>query len=502
MMLCNEKMLNFLIVGKSASCTTMALYLKDELGGKSNQIFSFDRDQLPIEEIFNSSYPNESQADSAEATKSIDFKRAQVFNTDPGRQLAGALVQEYERRNEPHSLLFHDNLHANQMLWNMVQDYLIERQITWIVFLNQPIELTEIILYQVAEALEKKTLILSHSIVHNRFFSYQSLTDFGNYELADQSTDSNVLNNRDVIELENNILNDADCQGLTLPAVVRTILFLLRKRSIRLFDPLYVVRQARHLHDAPTNMKDWHDPFAKFFFVKRSAYFEFFTSGADVESILSRRFVYFPLQPLKELYSEILFNRYSDQLLAIERLSVIIPDDCTIVVKDDEIGSSEYLSPMFFHRLRRITNVVRVSSCVNSRPLLEYCELLATVNSANGWTALNLGKKSLVFGKPWYWKLPGVHRYHDGISYQNILKSDFTHADLIRQVNILFTRSHCGDLNSIGKESAAELETTDLENHATGIAKVISRLIFNHTETSFRSTEQSESLASHSERSD
>ena len=124
----------------------------------------------------------------------------------------------------------------------------------------------------------------------------------------------------------------SSCQVTNQSDVLRVVRFLLRVRSFRLFDPVYIIRRARHLHDAPLQIENWRDEFAKFFYCSRTAYFEFFTSEYD-EKITNQSFVYFPLQTLSSLNSEILINRYSDQLLAIEQLSKLLPTNFKIIVK-------------------------------------------------------------------------------------------------------------------------------------------------------------------------
>ena len=89
----------------------------------------------------------------------------------------------------------------------------------------------------------------------------------------------------------------------------------------------------------------------------------------------------------------------------------MLPQKYKILVKNDPNQDSDYLTPMFFHRIKRICNVVRLPSYVNSEQLIDSSEFVATVSSQEGWEALTKGCRVLVFGKPWYRKLPGAYGY-------------------------------------------------------------------------------------------
>ncbi len=478
-----------LIVGKSDDNAEILRQLKKESLHHSAQVLVFDQSDLAIEKIYDSTYPHHNYSHYSSVVEPSHCNYPLTFNTDPGSQLANALVQEYERGKDGNILLFHDNLHANQMLWNLLQNHLVEQKIDLIVFFNWPTALVDLLLYQVAKALRIETLILTPAIFPKRFFSLRSLHDFGDYETFVEVT------KQEISHLKGNTIpadmtQQKSTSRLTLANAIKVVLFLLEIRSIKLFDPVFVLSRARHLHDAPPNRNDWRDPFAKFFFQKKHAYFEFITQDCDITSQLQHKYVYFPLQPLRELYSEILLNQFSDQLLAIEQLSRFIPSHYKIMVKDSDVEHSDYLTPMFFHRLRRISNVVHIPRCMNTQQLLENCEIFATVNSQLGWNALNLDKKVLVFGKPWYWKFPGVHIFKNELSYEEVVESHFTNLEVNDQINILFSKSHDGNLHPDDMQSSAQTHAIGIEKNAEIVANQIIKLIFNRADTSFRSSER------------
>ena len=89
------------------------------------------------------------------------------------------------------------------------------------------------------------------------------------------------------------------------------------------------------------------------------------------------------MQP--DMTTSSLGGRYSDQILAIEWLIKIIPNDCIVYVQESPKQTGKLRSPMFFHRLRRINNVKIVPSCASTHDLIDKAEFVATVTGTVGW---------------------------------------------------------------------------------------------------------------------
>ena len=448
----------------------------------SSSIYFFDPSIIRTEDIFD---PKDSSFDVNQSNKSSSCVKpefSKVLNADLKQQLASALIQENERSGESRQLLFHDILHANHMIWNLIQQYLFERIIDAIVFLHKPTSLIEAILYQVARALDKKVLLLTGENLKEIFFSFNSLGECGEY---DQECRNSIGLNCDLsqsLSLSGDQQGKLSCEGITILNIVKVMAFLIRVRSFRLCNLAYVLRRAKHLHDAPLSSKDWRDPFAKFFSCSRTAYFDFITSCQNINTVLGNRYVFFPMQSLGTLTSEFLFNKYSDQLLAIEQLAKIIPKDCSIVINHCSEGAPDYLTPMFFHRIYRIPNVVRVHSCVDSEQLIDKCEIMATVSSPQGLRALLKGKKVIVFGRPWYCRMPGTYSFNNELTYEHILSSTYERDRFDQEINKLLVKSHVGSLNSNAPSLSSKLTP---EENARLISKTIFDLLFGHIQTTF-----------------
>ena len=453
----------------------------------SLQIHLFDNTRFNSENMSDSESESELNESNTSNTK-IQYKNFE-HNVGVGRQLATALIHDVDLRvnkgcpeSRDNKLSFHEKLHRNQTLWYSVQQYLIKHEIDSVVFSSNPQGLPELVLYQVSKARKIDVLILYQSPFLDRFFSYGSIPDCGNY-------DNNVNCSTDYLNSKNEILTNRKheqnyCQETNVSDFFKILSFLLKVRSLKLFDPMYILKHAKHLHDAPTNTAHWIDPFANFFYCKPTAYFEFLTNRYAYNTDQSQKFVYFPLQSLAELNSEIIDNQFGDQLLALERLALLVSIDCTIYIKNNPSRDSDYLTPMFFHRVKRIPNVVRLPSCIQSEQLIDNSIFVATVSSEEGWKALSRGKSVLTFGKPWYRKLPGAFEYYEGIEYSEITQSELSEAIYVRHINRLLAHSHIGRLYSKDKYNAINSKNAD---NAKCVAETILELVSGKSRPTFQS---------------
>lgn len=376
-----------------------------------------------------------------------------VSNLDLDERLATVLIQDSDfdiNNSLPDSssinLSFHEKYQRYQILRNLLQKQIIQNEIDSVVFLTTPKGLSDIILYQVSKTLEIDVLILCQSPVSDRFFSYSAIPDCGNYN-KDIPISTELIQSNEEISIKRKKKHvPIKFQKSNASNFFKICKFLLNIRSIKLLNPLYALKHAKHLHNAPVNIAAWKDPFAKFFYCESTAYFEFLTNHHADKIDLNQKFVYFPLQPLSELHAQILDNQFGDQLVALEQLANFVPKDCKIFIKGGLDRDADYLTPMFFHRINRIHNVIRIPSCVASEQLIDGSTFIATVSSDEGWEALNKGKNVLVFGKPWYRKLPGAYEFCDEFEYVEVAESKIDHSDFLRQINCLFSQSNTGRL--------------------------------------------------------
>lgn len=462
-----------LVIGSSHSNKVLLRNLEGLAQQNSAHIEYLDSSESNFDKVLDAG--NQTASAGSENSHSIDRNQGEMLNFDREKLFAAVLIQDTDNDNDlEEKLPFHENIHRNQILWYSFQEYLLQNEIDSVVFLAMPEGSNELILYQAAKAQNVDVLILYQSPFSNQFFSFRSIQDCGNYDKNAESTADVRYSEENTSTKRTHQHSQSNRQDSKSSDILKIFRFLLKARSSKLLNPAYILRRAKNLQDAPVEFGLWKDPYAKFFYCKSVAYFEFFTSNHTSKIDLKEKFVYFPLQSLADLHTELLISRFGDQLLALERLASMLPKEYKIFVKSDQLRNSDYLTPMFFHRIKRIQNVVRLPSCFGVAQLIDHSEFVATVNSKDGWEALSRNKKVLVFGHPWYRNLPGAHRYHDDFEFSEITEPVFSNSDFQRQLNCLIDQSHSG-----------QLDTTN-ENQLR-VAKTIYDLVFNRINVTFQS---------------
>ncbi len=143
-----------------------------------------------------------------------------------------------------------------------------------------------------------------------------------------------------------------------------------------------------------------------------------------------KKFVYFPLHLQPELSTMTLGGKFVDQMLTIECLRALLPDDWWIVVKENPKQTAYARGALFFARLVKIPNVVYMGKKADTFDLIKKSEFCATVTGTAGFEALAFGKRVLVFGQAVYRNFPGVIQYRDGLTFDDVMSVSFSHADL------------------------------------------------------------------------
>ncbi len=135
---------------------------------------------------------------------------------------------------------------------------------------------------------------------------------------------------------------------------------------------------------------------------------------------LTRKYVYFGLHFQPEVTIFPLGGDYSDQLLAIERISEMLPDDVVICVKENPKQSYVMREKLWFDRLSRIDKVQLVPYGTNTYDLINNSIFSATIEGTIGWEAIRLCKPVLIFGYAWYRNFEGVFMYSKELQYDEI----------------------------------------------------------------------------------
>ena len=145
--------------------------------------------------------------------------------------------------------------------------------------------------------------------------------------------------------------------------------------------------------------------------------------------------------------TDVLGGKYVDQLLAIEKLRNILPDDWYIYVKENPKQKAYMRGRYFFERLNLIQNVVFVDRSVDTYKLMESAQFVSTITGTAAWEAITGGKNALIFGKIWFDHFPGIFRFDDINSLQEILQYKISHDDVQAAINKLRKKFVKGNYN-------------------------------------------------------
>lgn len=126
-------------------------------------------------------------------------------------------------------------------------------------------------------------------------------------------------------------------------------------------------------------------------------------------------FVYFALHFEPESAPRFGSGVYTNQVNAIEAICRHLPAGWRVLVKENPLQSYYARDAVFFERLRQLPEVRFVSDHTPSHELVREARLVATLNGTVGYEALLAGRASVHFGLPWYSRLPGTARFHEGI---------------------------------------------------------------------------------------
>lgn len=362
-------------------------------------------------------------------------------------------IDHLHRRAEPHAHLPHrlQDFHAywdyHHILADVIAQRIAESGATHALFFNVPHLVHDTLVYQVARAMGLPTLIVTQSLFPNRFLSMPTIEAYGRLRPGAEAGTPFPINREETLQhfyMKGIGQQKVQPGRITPKAVAQLVAFLATQRPLQAFNPFYVAGLVRRMKRVYGGLPDWRDPFARFFHESELAYFEHLLSFEDVQPDWSRRFVYFPLQLQPEMTTSALGGPFKDQALAIESLARILPDDVAIYVKENPKQGAYQRGPMFFHRLRRIPNVVFMASHTSTHELTARSEFVASISGTVGWEAVRKGKPALVFGPTWYADFPGVQRWREGLRFEDIVGQPPEHARLEQAVGQFLHQGHEG----------------------------------------------------------
>jgi len=370
-----------------------------------------------------------------------------------------------------------DYLDYFYILSDMLARQIKDEKITHALFFNVPHLVCDTILYDICQCMGIKTTIVTQSIFPGRFFSMNRVSDYGFFDASSSKAKPMKIEKGKGLDLfyMKDIGQSLDKPGkLSLKGRLNILIYLLLKRPSMLTRPHDVLGLFSRAKKIYSGFPSWRDPFAKFFHENEMAYFEHLMEFENQQVDIEQKYIYFPLQLQPEMTTSSLGGRYRDQLLAIEELSRILPDDVKIYVKENPKQGAYSRGPLFFHRLKRIDNVVFMPSYANTNTLTAHCQAVATITGTVGWEAVRQGKKAIVFGNTWYSGFPGVFRWQDGLTYEKIEGADVNHDELERNAGALVDACHRG---VIERHYVKIDDGHDPDENRTRVAKTLKALL-------------------------
>jgi hypothetical protein len=406
---------------------------------------------------------------------------------------------------------FHDYLNIFNMQFDLFSNLLIENNIDVVLFSNLPHEGPDLVLYKIAKKLNVKTILFCQTMFPNKFFYVFDVEDFSKFnEIEPIGEISNLKIEK---RHEKNLFYMADMkqyryeffslQRGSFGSFVLSVLFSLFKRKNYMMFKGFLQRYFKYDVKKSVSMSSKHQidfenkciysprnlfsllkelllrvkSHSKRFLQRYSNYRESKKNLLNISTKqidLNKKFVYFPLHMQPELTTSGLGGIYVDQLLAIERLSKIIPEDWYIYVKGNPKQTELMRGKWFFARLRLLKNVKVVSPDFDTYSLIKNCIFVATITGTAGWEAISGGKNVLVFGNPWYKSLQGVFSYDENFKLNDILNYKINHDELERELNLLLSKAGDGVIN---ESYSALVENFNTIDNASNIATFLERLI-------------------------
>ena len=402
---------------------------------------------------------------------------------------------------------FYDMLNIFNIYFDYFSNYLIKKNIQIVLFSNLPHEGADIILYKIAKKMNIKTILFYQTLFPNKFFYVYDIEDFGKFDdISPYNLNPNqkiekkfekelfymgdrIQHRYDVLSLQSGTFRSLSASLFKIGNYSKIKNFMKRYNAHKLSDDGFSINsidQTFHKKTIPDLYQTW--LLLKIIFLKsvssmmrtcqrhvnhrisRKKYLGVLSDQID----LDKNYIYFPLHLQPELTTALLGGTFVDQLLAIERLSNLIPDDWYIYVKENPKQTELMRGKLFFDRLLSINKVKVVSAEFDTYVLLKNCIFVSTITGTAGWEAISGGKNTLVFGNPWYKHLPGVFSYKSDLNLNDILGYTIDHDELEQKLNLSLSKAECG---VIDHDYSTIVKNYDDSDNTNKIVEVLERLL-------------------------
>ena len=311
----------------------------------------------------------------------------------------------------------HDYIDIFNILFKHFYNLFISNKIDLFLISCIPHVGSDLLAYKIAKELKIKTIIFYQSILPNRFFyisDIETFGDFNNYPILRQIEKYSITHNKNILPYMDKIK----------PYRITLLKYIGRIIKRRDLSPFWRYNRYKQYKNKINKLE--------------TSYI-----------IFNCAYVYFPLHLDPELTTSALGGEYKDQLLAIERLTEIIPKKWKIYIKENPKQTEYQRGKWFFKRLEKLDNVILVSAKADTFKLIENSMFVATITGTVGWEAIIRGKIVVVFGLAWYRSLPGVIQYHNKLKIDDVINYTFSITDLEKAIGILLSKMGKGVVYSV-----------------------------------------------------
>ena len=347
------------------------------------------------------------------------------------------MYSRYPALNGEHNFI--DMMDAMHIYTHLFIDILKTNHIEYVFMNRVPHRGPDLILYLAAKELNIKVFMLHEATICGKAFLATNMNEVGS--IASTSTDIQPEN---IQKKHRNAPYFIKFRRRTNP-YLKAFLFLFRFNLDLL---LYQIMNAR-----------------------KSSKFKRNYTCALASSLPQRKFVYFALHLQPELTTVSWGGVFVDQILAIEHLRSLLPDDWSIVVKENPSQTFHSRGPLFFVRLGKIPGVFYVGKETDTFELIEKAEFVSTVTGTVGMEALRFGKRVLVFGSAPYREFPGVIRYTDRLTLADILSVKFSH----EEIELAHAKLKSNMVNAVVFPESAQVENFSAEENFQNLAEIINK---------------------------
>lgn len=362
--------------------------------------------------VFDVKYPEQTRILSDEEINYL-LPKFEIFQQHIVREKIFEFYSLYEIKNIIYKFIYY------------FKDTILSKKIDTVLFSDVPHGAYDLILYYVAKMLKVDTIFCMSSFWIDKTFIYHNLEDIGKFEIRSdnklylEQTFQKKLPYMEKVSLKDKI-KDKTKIFWDFSHTIDEKLYNF-KRNKKIYENLrkYLLIHIERFIKRNIENNDYRKNYKYYF---------------NDKIIDNEKFVYFPLHLQPEMTTDTLGGIYYDQLLAIEKLRKILPDDWFIYVKENPKQTAYMRGLKFFERLSQIKNVRLLNKEVNTYDIMQKCQFVSTITGTAGWEAVTGGKPVLVFGLAWYRYLSGVTIYSDDITLEKILNNSVNRAILEKEV--------------------------------------------------------------------